>query len=105
MFAIGFDRITRLDRWDNIIEQILFENGKSRCCGHHVSFGPVVLLRAAIGHHDNHWYSFAIGDQIVKKHVWGRKSLPFCFIPTDPVQQIQHRVLFVLGVARRSIDV
>ena len=69
-----------------------------------VSFRPVVLLRPAVGHDDDHRLGLAVGDQVVEEDVGRGEALPLRLVAADAVQEIEHRVLLVLRVAGRRVD-
>jgi hypothetical protein len=102
--AVSLDRVGFLDEWDQVGKQVILENGERRCGGEHVPLGPVVLLRAAVGHDDDHRRRLLVGVQVVEDDVGGAAARPLVLVAADAVEEVQDRILLVLGVARRGVD-
>ena len=105
MFTIGLDRVSSFNCRNHIVQKISFEGTKRRSRLKDVAFRSIILLSTSIWHHDDHWNCLAVRDQVVQQHVRGRETLPFRFIAANPMQQIEHRILFLCGITRRRIDV
>ena len=86
------------------LQQVLLERGEGGRGGVDVSFGPVVLLGAAIRHDDDHRHGLPVRKQVVQQEVGRGEALPLRLVAADAVQQIEDRVFLVRGVARRRID-
>ena len=63
-----------------------------------------VLRRPAVGHDDDHRHRLLVGVQVVEDHVGRAAARPLVLVAADAVQQVQDRVLLVLGVPRRRVD-
>jgi hypothetical protein len=49
--------------------------------------GAIVLLRPAIGHHDDHRHGFTFGNEVVEQDFRVRKTLPLGFIDLSPISR------------------
>ena len=104
MLPIGRDGIAPFDRRYDVVQKIAFEGREGGRGLEHVPFGPVVLLRAAVGHDDDHRNGVAVGHEVFDQDPGLCESLPFRFITADAVQQVEHRVLLVFRVTGRRVD-
>src|SRR4051812_37100676 len=61
--------------------------------------------RIAVGQHKDDWIDFLLGDEIIENHMRDTALCPLLFlVSADAVEQIQHRILPVPGIARRSVN-
>ena len=79
LLAVGIDAVARLDRGDDVVQQVALEDGERRRGGHHVALGAVVLLRPAVRHDDDHRLGLAVGDEVVEQHVRAWRSAAIRF--------------------------
>lgn len=103
-FAVGPHRIRLLDEGDQVDEQILLKGGEGgRLLGNRIARGHI-LGGAAIGKHDDHRRRLLFGIQVVENLIGDAAARPFVFVAADPVQQVEHRILLILGIPGRRID-
>ena len=105
MLAVGNDGIPRFDGRDYILQQISLEVRERGSRSEHITFRAVILLSTTIGHHNDHGNNLLIRDQIIQDHFRLAGALPFGLIPTNAMQEIEHRVLLIGGITGRSVDV
>jgi len=67
---------SELDRGDHVIQQVALEVRKRGRSGVNVAFRPVVLLRPAVGPHEDHRFGFAVRNQVVEQHVRPQHDRP-----------------------------
>ena len=103
--AFAADRVARLDRRDQVVQQVALEHREGRRGLEHVARRPVVLLRAAVGHDHDHRHRLAVGDQVVEHGAGPGEALPLGFVAADAVQQVEDGVLPVRGKAGRGVNV
>ena len=99
------NRIGLLDKRDDIGDQIFLKDRKRWRRRKDIPFGFVVLLRTAIGHHDNDIPDFASFNEVVEEHIDCGEALPLSFISADSVKEVENGILFILGVARWRVNV
>lgn len=64
VFAVGEDGVGFFDEGDDVLEKVLFEGGEGWGVFEDVADGAVVLLGAAVGHDDDHFDGFFVGDEV-----------------------------------------
>ena len=107
VFAIRERGVLRLDRGNQMVQQVLLEPGEAghllRC--ELIAGRAVVGKRAAVGDHDDHRHRDVVSDQVIEEGVRRREADPFCLVAADAVQQVEHGVFPVARVAGRQIHV
>lgn len=104
VFAVGEDGVGFFDEGDDVLEKVLFEGGEGWGVFEDVADGAVVLLGAAVGHDDDHFDGFFVGDEVGEDDFGRGEALPFGFVAADAVEEVEDGVFFVGGVAGRGVD-
>ena len=101
MLAIGDRTVGGIDQWDEILDDDVFECGRtsagssSRRSGVRCSCARPGSV--AVVHDDDHGHGLLCSDQIVENHIRHAALGPLLsFIAANSVQQIQHGIFCVL---------
>ena len=109
VFTVRLHGVVGLDEGNDVHEEIVLERRSPTPETRTQSAapaGPAGIGRGvAVGEDEDHGLDFFVGDKVVENDI--RHSLPgpfFLLVAADAVEQIQHGILLVFGIASRGVD-
>jgi hypothetical protein len=93
-----------LDRWNDILQQVLFESFERWGMAEDISLSTIIRLCPPVGHDHDHWHALSVCQKVVEDVVDRRQALPFRLVAPNTMQQIENRVFPVGRIAGWCVD-